>query len=152
MTLVKQLSFFSSDISTVQELNTGLPCSGPWFKSWAGLRACLLASSRWEPTLLSRPSPREPRLGYKLTSFCPFWKPKVFGSMVCLFASRILSALCVWWKHDVFTCQLPFNSTVRLVATLCYMLNIYLVMFPPHSYVYLLPPTHPPLYTPCALW
>ncbi len=42
-------------------------------KSWVQVTVksgeCLLASSRWEPALLGRPSPSEARLGCKLTHF-----------------------------------------------------------------------------------
>ena len=55
-------SLFTSGFSFVLELTIGPRGTGPGFKSWAGLEACLLASSRWEPTLLSRPSPSEARL------------------------------------------------------------------------------------------
>ena len=51
----------------VQDLTIAFPGTGPGFKSWAELKACLLASSRWEPALLSRPSPSEARLGCKYT-------------------------------------------------------------------------------------
>ena len=63
-------SLITSHFSPVQELISNLPGAGPGFKSRAGLKACLLASSRWELTLLGRPPPSEARLGCKLHSFC----------------------------------------------------------------------------------
>ena len=55
----------ASPFRPVQDVMSCLSSSGPGFKSWAGLKACLLASFRWEPTLHSRPSPSEARLGCK---------------------------------------------------------------------------------------
>ena len=66
----KAFSSNTSDFSLVQDLITGCPGIGPGFKSWAVLEACLLASSRWEPTLHSRPSPSEARLGCKSHLTC----------------------------------------------------------------------------------
>ena len=62
---LNELGYTSANISLVQELNIGQSGTGPGFNPWAGLQACLLASSRWEPTLHSRPSPSEARLGCK---------------------------------------------------------------------------------------
>ena len=45
----------------------------PWLRSGVQLvvrpAACILASSRWEPALLGRPSPSEARLGYMSNLF-----------------------------------------------------------------------------------
>ena len=69
-TIQTEFSSLASHFSLVQEWTFDLPGTGPGFKFWAGLRACLLASSRWELTLHSRPSPSEARLGHKYFMFC----------------------------------------------------------------------------------
>ena len=89
-----RFKLFTSQFSRVQELVIGLPGVGAGFKSLAGLKACFLASSRWEPILLSRPSPKEARLGCKLNIFLllldSLWLAQLLPTSDLLIAFQLL--------------------------------------------------------------
>ena len=95
------ISFFS----LTQELNIGPSDLSQIFKSQAGLKACPLASSRWEPTLPSRPSPREATLGCKSR----FFKVSPVCYITLALAAQACSCLCkvMTYASACFPSSLP---------------------------------------------
>jgi len=78
-----------------------------WVQVTVNAGACLLASSRWEPALLGRPSPSEARLGC-MSNPILLSDASTLNSVCCLATATDLAALCSYVTEFAIT----FDHTV----------------------------------------